>query len=150
MASTDKRRLFRAGMKAALDAYKASVSAGSTGYLAHVYDHPPGGTPKTPCGYVEKRITSTISFGGSVRQRVLRGRVVFLNKVPSNDQVADEQDTIADLFIDTVTSLSRTAVSGCVMLPAGEDDEAETRYDPGQYAALAIDIELFVQEGRTI
>lgn len=148
MANTEKRRQFRAGMKAALDAYKAAVTSGD-GYLAHVYDHPPA-EPRTPCGYIEKRIISTYTFSNSIRQRVLRGRVVFLSKVPSNAQVAGEQDTIADLFADTVTSVSTTAVPGAVMLPAGEDDEAETRWDPAQYAALAFDIDLLVQEGRTI
>lgn len=148
MANTEKRRQFRAGMKAALDAYKAAVTSGA-GYIAHAYDHPPD-SPRTPCGYVEKRVTSVIVHSGSIRQRVLRGRVIFLNKVPSNDQVADEQDAIADVFIDTVTSISRTAVPGALMLPAGEDDEPETRFDPAKYAALAIDIELAVQEGRTI
>lgn len=138
----------RAGCKAVLDAYKtANTDSSLPIYLAHVYDHPP---PRVTgrSAWVNKEVPEQISFGANIQSRVFQPSITVVNKLASSDQAADEQDAIEDEIIRVAMTVVRTAVSGCVLLPASSED-VEITADDGIYAGLRVTFNLLTQGGRT-
>lgn len=125
--STNRAQL-RAGCKTVLD----TVQAASPSLLVHVYDHRPPNF-RTPCAFVENVIGQpTIAHDAATRRMEMVAEVHIVNKYVSNDQAADEQDTLVDLIVDAFTAAPRAASSASLIEPVSvtghEESDGEAFY----------------------
>lgn len=141
--ATSARQDARSGVHTSLTTYRTANPT----LLSHVYDHPPS-SPRTPCAYVEKGISESIAWSGSVRQRVMTVRVVVLNRIVSHEQATDEQDVLLDGLLDRFTTDARTSVSNARVLPVAVED-TEVPVGDATYAGFVISLQAAIQEGRS-
>jgi hypothetical protein len=141
--STSFRQQFRAGCKTVLDTFKAANPT----VLLEDYDYPPE-SYHTPCAYVEKGVNETVQHTSGVRTRTLRGNVVLVNKLVSNDQATGEQDVLVDGLLDAFTAAPRAASASSLIQPVSVTDTELQDANGNRYAAAVISVEGVIQEGR--
>ena len=142
MAASTFRQQLRAGCFSVLSTYQVA----NPSQLAHVYDHRPA-KYMTPLGFVDNIVTETMVHDSGTRTRTLTARVLLVNKLISNDQAADEQDTLTDGVVDAFTAAPRAASSSSLIEPVGV--EADTlEWDGALYAASVILVRGIEQVGR--
>lgn len=119
------RARFRAGCKTIID----TVQTANPTLIAHTYDHRPASF-RTPCAFVDNIIrTPLVNLDSGTWQRELQAEVHLVNKLVSNDQAADEQDVLSDLFEDAfATTPNAASLTGgrIVMRYVGIDGHEET------------------------
>lgn len=134
---------FRAGLKSILD----TVQAANPTLLLHVYNYPPE-SYNTPCAYVEKAIPETADHMSGVRQRVLRGQIVIVNKLISNAQTTSEQDVLVDLIVDAITAAPHAASGSTLVEYDGVTEVPIADPNGGQYSGAVIAVKGAIAEGR--
>jgi len=141
--SSTFRAQFRAGLKTVLD----TVKAANPSALLEVREYPPE-SYHTPLAYVEKGVNETLQHTSGVRIRTLRGNIVLVNKLVSNDQATDEQDVLVDLVLDALTAAPRAASASTLIQPVSVTDTELQDANGNRYAAAVIGVEGVIQEGR--
>jgi hypothetical protein len=143
MPPSSFRQQFRAGCKTVLD----TVATANPTLIVEEYDYPPE-SYHTPCAYVEKGVNETLIHTSGVRIRTLRGNVVLVNKLVSNDQATSEQDVLVDLVLDGFTAAPRAASTASLIQPVSVTDTELQDANGNRYAAAVIGVEGVIQEGR--
>jgi hypothetical protein len=141
--SSTFRAQFRAGLKTVLD----TVKSANPSALLEVREYPPE-SYHTPLAYVEKGVNETLQHTSGVRIRTLRGNIVLVNKLVSNDQATDEQDVLVDLVLDALTAAPRAASASTLIQPVSVTDTELSDNNGNRYAAAVIGVEGVIQEGR--
>jgi hypothetical protein len=132
-----KRAQLRAGCLTVLQ----TVQAANPTLLVHIYDHHPPAF-RTPCAFVENVITEpTITHGAQTRRMDIYAEVHLVNKYVSNDQTAEEQDTLVDLVVDGFSNNKRAASAQSLTEPISVSGHEETAVGPnGETLAYACSV----------
>lgn len=137
---------FRASMRSGCATVLTTYQAAHPAILAHAYDHRPP-TYRTPCAFVDNVILSPrIVHDSGTRTIVYQARIYVVNKIVTNDQVADEQDALVDGIVDAFSDTPH-AVTGALIEPVSVDAE-ELSDDSATYPASVIVVQGTIQTGR--
>lgn len=141
---------FRQDVTTRLVALSQDFIAANPTLVYRVYARRPGGfTGDLPCIYVGAH-NENIRHTSGLRQRTMEPQLVLVGKpTGSEDEIADEMDTLVDEFLDYLTAHPHAISSNTVMSPSNVRD-TELVLDDVTYPAAVITLgETIALEGRS-
>lgn len=145
MPQSTFRRDVRTGLVAAGDAFKAANPT----LLQRAYPRrPPGFTGDLPAMYVGS-LNETLAHDSGTRSRDITAQTVLVcQPTGSDDEKADELDTLVDYWVEYLTLNPRAAGTGYLVEPRTVRD-IEVTIDEVTYPAAIVEVFCRALEGRS-